>query len=150
MGLGYPSISTNNLLKDFTSSEVSWIASVTAITMIIGGLFSGYSCDKFGRKGTLIYTDIIAVASFLIISFARGKFLFYQLIFARVLIGFHVGMSTTAAVMYIAEICDAKVRGRLSMLSSPFFTAFGMVVIYFLGAVVTVSDFLQLDIKFNA
>lgn len=48
-------------------------------------------------------------------------------------------MSTTPAVMYTAEISPPEIRGRLSMLSSPFFTAFGMVVIYFLGAVVTVS-----------
>lgn len=58
---------------------------------------------------------------------------------ARVIIGLNIGMSTTPAVMYTAEICSPEIRGRLSMLSSPFFTAFGMLVIYFLGAVVAVS-----------
>lgn len=146
MGLGYPSISNDDLLKQFTPFEVSWIASVTAITMIIGGLFSGYSCDKVGRKRTLIYTDVIAIASFLLIAFANQKYFFIQLIIARLLIGLHIGISTTAAVMYTGEVCSPQVRGRLSMLSSPFFTAFGMVVIYFLGAVVAVSLILELTL----
>lgn len=135
IGLGYPSISTDQLLRVLTLDQVSWFASVTAIVCPIGGLLSGFLCDKFGRKGTLIFIDVIAIISFLLIGFAREEFLFVQLILSRIVIGFNIGVSTTPAVMYTAEICDPEIRGRLSMLSSPFFTAFGQLVIYFLGAV---------------
>jgi hypothetical protein len=40
--------------------------------------------------------------------------------------------------MYTSEVCHPDLRGRLTMLSSPFFTATGMVTIYFFGAVVAV------------
>jgi MFS family permease len=95
----------------------------------------------------LIFIDLIAIISFTLIGLASENFHFLQLLIARIIIAFNIGMSTTPAVMYTAEISPPEIRGRLSMLSSPFFTAFGMLVIYFLGAVVTVSDFLQLDKK---
>jgi hypothetical protein len=41
MGLGYPSISTDQLFKNLTPEQVSWFASITAIFCPIGGILSG-------------------------------------------------------------------------------------------------------------
>lgn len=143
LGLAYPSISTDQLLEKLTIDQASWIASVAAITCPIGGLLSGYFCEKFGRRGSLIFVDAIAIVSFLLIGFTRENFYFPQLMIARVIMGFNIGMTTIPAVMYTAEISSPEIRGRLSMLSSPFFTAFGMVVIYLLGAVVAVRSYID-------
>lgn len=141
MGLAFPSISTNQLLTELNAEQVSWFASITAIACPFGGILSGYVSEKFGRKGSLIFIDVIAVISWLLLGFSSyaGEFLFIQLLVGRLLIGFNIGMSTTPAVMYTSEVCDPALRGRLTMLSSPFFTATGMVLTYFLGAVVSVS-----------
>lgn len=149
MGLAFPSISTNQLLTELNSEQVSWFASITAIACPFGGLISGYVCEKFGRKGSLIFIDVIAIVSWLLLGLSNfsGEYLFIQLLIARLLIGFNIGMSTTPAVMYTAEVCDPALRGRLTMLSSPFFTATGMVMTYFLGAVVSVSWFLRLKFR---
>lgn len=145
MGIGYPAITTQLLLKDtsliLTESQVSWFASITAITCPIGGLLSGYMSDRIGRKRTLIVIDIIAIISWIIIGFSsknNAELLFIQLMISRTIIGIIIGMSTTPAVLYTSEVCDPKIRGRLTMLSSPFFTAFGMLLIYLLGYLIPV------------
>lgn len=149
MGLGYPAITTQLLLNDeilpLTESQVSWFASITAITCPFGGPLSGYLTDKFGRKGTLIIIDVLSIVSWLVIVFSsrdNHETLFIQLMIARALMGIAIGMSTTPGVMYTSEICDPKLRGRLTMLSSPFFTAFGMLIIYLLGFLIPVRTIL--------
>lgn len=146
MGLGFPAITTQLLLKDtnttLTESQVSWFASITAITCPIGGLLSGYLSDRLGRKRTLILIDLVAVISWLIIGFSSrtdSQLLFTELMISRTVIGVIIGMSTTPAVMYTSEVSDPKIRGRLTMLSSPFFTAFGMLLIYLLGYLIPVN-----------
>lgn len=146
LGLGYPAITTQLLLKDtnlsLSESQVSWFASITAITCPIGGLISGYLSDRIGRKRTLILTDVIAMISWIIIGFSSrtdSQVLFIQLMISRTIIGVIIGMSTTPSVMYTSEVCDPKIRGRLTMMSSPFFTAFGMLLIYLLGYLIPVN-----------
>lgn len=93
-----------------------------------------------GRKGTIIITDIMAIISWLLIGFSSktsAEILFLQLMIARSIQGMLIGMSTTPTVMYSSEVCDPKFRGRLTMLS-PFFTAFGMLIIYMLGFIIPV------------
>lgn len=145
MGLGYPGITSQLLRQDeaFTISQVSWFASITAITCPIGGPLSGFLCDKFGRRKTLIISDIVAIISWIIIGFSSsvsGDALFTQLMIGRAIIGFNIGMTSVPIVMYASEICHQSIRGRMTMLSSPFFTAFGVLTAYFLGYLISVSQ----------
>jgi MFS family permease len=145
MGLGFPASTTSLLLEDtitvLNDSQVSWVASITTIVCPIGGIFSAYLCDKFGRKCTLIVADIISIVSWAIIGFSSrsdSTLLFYELMIARVLIGLVCGMCTTPQALYSTEICHSNIRGRMNMLSSPFYTAFGMLAIYTLGYIIQV------------
>ncbi|KAG5672088.1 hypothetical protein PVAND_002243 [Polypedilum vanderplanki] len=143
MGLGYPAITSQSLLNELSESQISWFAAVTAILCPFGGLISGYLVEKFGRIGSLMIQDIVAIFSWLLIGLSRHsnpEYNFIQLMIARSLMGLVIGMSTTPGVMYTGEICDPKLRGRLTMLSSPFFTAFGMLLIYLLGYLIP-NDF---------
>lgn len=146
LGLGFPSIATHLLSKGdevvLTSSQVSWVASITAIASPFGCILSGFLSDKIGRRNTSIFLNCLAITSWIVIGFSSrndANILFIQLMIARVVIGVVIGMSTTPAVMYVSEVCHPTLRGRMTLLSSPFFTAFGLVVIYFLGYLVPVS-----------
>lgn len=147
IGLGYPAITTQLLLGDdadviLTPSQVSWFASVTAIACPFGGPLSGFLTDKIGRRNTLMVVNVIAIVSWIIIGFSShddSKLFFIQLMVGRSMIGVCIGMITTPAVMYSSEICHPKLRGRLTILSTPFFMAFGVVVAYFLGYLIPVS-----------
>lgn len=147
MGLGYPAITTQLLLRDnseiiFTSSQVSWFASITAISCPLGAPLSGFLTDKIGRIHTLMFVNIVAIVSWIVIGFSSrydADASFIELMIGRAMIGLNIGMTTTPTVMYVSEICHPSLRGRMTMLSSPFFTAIGLLTIYFLGYLIPVS-----------
>lgn len=147
MGLGYPAITSQLLLRSdadviLTPEQVSWFASITAIICPLGAPFSGFVTDKIGRRNSLILLNIISIISWLFIGFSSrvdSQAFFVQLMIGRAIIGFGIGMTTAPTVMYVSEVCHPKLRGRLTLLSSPFFTAFGLLMIYFLGYLIPVS-----------
>lgn len=150
MGLGYPAITSQLLLHDdadvyLTTSQVSWFASITAIICPLGGPLSGYFTDKIGRRKSLMLLSVTSLISWMIIGFSSRvdpEIFFIQLMLGRAIIGIGIGMTTAPTVMYVSEVCHPKLRGRLTLLSSPFFTAFGLLIIYFLGFMIPVSAFL--------
>uniref|UniRef100_A0AAG5DGI4 Major facilitator superfamily (MFS) profile domain-containing protein n=1 Tax=Anopheles atroparvus TaxID=41427 RepID=A0AAG5DGI4_ANOAO len=142
MGIGFPSIAMIELRNSTSSvvlseSEASWFASITAIMCPFGGLLSGYLLDKVGRKKTLYFINLISIVSWAIMSFASrsdSTTLFIQLIVARIIIGIAIGLSSTPASVYAAEVAHPNLRGRLTLLTA-FCTAIGMLSIYTLGYV---------------
>lgn len=145
MGLGYSAITCQALLREdlpLTSDQVSWFASVAAITCPIGGPLSGFCCEKFGRRPTILLMSALSTFSWLIIGLSSpsgSEWHFTQLMIARALIGLGIGMTTAPVVMYVSEVCHPSLRGRMTMLSSPLFTAFGLLTIYLLGYMIPVS-----------
>lgn len=147
MGLGYPAITTQLLLRvdsdvTLTASQVSWFASVTAIICPIGGPLSGFFTDRIGRRNSMMFISVVSIISWLVIGFssrADSQLFFIQLMIGRAIIGIGIGMTTAPVVMYVSEVCHPSLRGRMTLLSSPFFTAFGLLTIYFLGYLIPVS-----------
>jgi sugar porter (SP) family MFS transporter len=78
---------------------------------VLGSLFGGWPTDHFGRKKTLLGIGALYVVSALGCAFANGVGIF---IFARVLGGIGIGISTVVAPLYISEIAPAAYRGRLA------------------------------------
>ncbi|CAD5111611.1 DgyrCDS906 [Dimorphilus gyrociliatus] len=81
---------------------------------LIGGIVSyviaGLLVDKVGRKVTIIINCVIfTIASFLL-AFAQN---FSILIFARLLVGCAVSLSSVSTCIYMSEIAISKLRGRL-------------------------------------
>lgn len=147
IGHGFPATTSQLLLREdtgmtLTKSQVSWFASVTAIACIFGGPIAGFLTDNIGRKKTLLLINVISIISWTIIGFSSRvdvENLFIQLMIARVLIGIAIGMITPPAVMYSSEICHPKLRGGMTVLSTPFFTALGMLIAYLMGFLFPVS-----------
>lgn len=151
MCLGHPAITTQLLLKDkshlaLNSDQISWFASVLMITLPVGGIISGFLTEKFGRRKTMMIVNVLAVASWLILGFATrssADMLFAQMMVGRIIGGIMTGLASTPAVIYVSEICHPNLRGRMTLMSSPFNTALGICTIYLLGFLIPVSMIVQ-------
>jgi facilitated trehalose transporter len=140
-------MTTQLLLKDqsnisLSAEEISWFTSVLMITLPIGAFISGYITEKFGRRNAMIIINILAIISWIIIGFSsrtNRELFFIELLVGRVIGGIMTGMSSTPAVMYVSEICHPSLRGRMTLLSSPFNTALGLCTVYLLGYIFPVS-----------
>lgn len=120
MGLGFPSIAMIELTNStssvmLTENQASWFASVTSILCPFGGLLAGFLLDKIGRKKTLYFINIISIVSWAIMAFASKTdemLLFVELMVARVIIGLAIGLSSSPASVYAAEISHPISGGR--------------------------------------
>lgn len=110
-----------------------------------GGLLTGYLLDKIGRKMTLISVNIISIIAWGIMTFSissetNKNVIFIQLLISRVIIGLAIGMSSSPASVYSAEICHPDLRGRLTLLTA-LCTGIGMLFVYLLGYFIPVRNF---------
>ena len=88
----------------------TFIMSMALWGTVLGALFGGIPCDKFGRKKTLLWIGILYLVSALGSALAPDPYTFS---FFRFIGGVGVGASSVAAPIYISEISSAKNRGKL-------------------------------------
>ena len=91
----------------------AFIISIALWGTVIGALAGGYPTDKLGRKKTLIWVGIAFILSAIGTSLAPSPYIFSLF---RFLGGVAAGIGSIAAPAYIAEISQAKHRGKLGML----------------------------------
>lgn len=104
----------------------TFIMSMALWGTVIGALFGGIPCDRFGRRNTLIVIGILYLLSALGSALAPNPVVFSA---ARFIGGLGVGASSVAAPVYIAEITPARNRGKLGALYQ-FNIVFGILVAY--------------------
>ncbi|MDX1670944.1 MAG: sugar porter family MFS transporter [Balneolaceae bacterium] len=104
----------------------TFIMSMALWGTVIGALFGGIPCDKFGRKKTLFWIGILYLLSALGSGLAPGPYFFSV---SRFIGGLGVGASSVAAPIYISEITPAGNRGRLVALYQ-FNIVFGILVAF--------------------
>ncbi|XP_065316545.1 solute carrier family 2, facilitated glucose transporter member 1-like [Gordionus sp. m RMFG-2023] len=85
--------------------------SIFAISGMIGGLLSGYFCDRFGRKGCLLLNNGTAFLAAILMGCARAGHSYEMIIIGRLIIGFNCGVTSGAVPMYLAEISPVSLRG---------------------------------------
>ena len=88
----------------------TFIMSMALWGTVLGALFGGTPCDKFGRKKTLFWIGILYSISALGSALATDPYTFS---FFRFIGGVGVGASSVAAPIYISEISSAQNRGKL-------------------------------------
>jgi len=88
----------------------TFIMSMALWGTVIGSLFGGIPCDRFGRKKTLFWIGILYAASALGSGIASDPYMFS---FFRFIGGLGVGASSVAAPIYISEISSPENRGKL-------------------------------------
>ncbi len=91
----------------------TFIMSMALWGTVIGALFGGIPCDRFGRKKTLFWIGVLYFISALGSAFAVDPYMFS---FFRFIGGLGVGASSVAAPIYISEISSSKNRGKLGAL----------------------------------
>lgn len=113
-----------------------FIMSMALWGTVIGALFGGIPCDRYGRKKTLFWIGILYLVSAVGsgIAWSPASFSFFRFIG-----GLGVGASSVAAPTYIAEISSPANRGKLVALYQ-FNIVFGILVAffsnYFIGKIV--------------
>ena len=88
----------------------TFIMSMALWGTVLGALFGGIPCDKFGRKKTLFWIGILYLISAIGSALATDPYTFS---FFRFIGGVGVGASSVAAPIYISEISSAQNRGKL-------------------------------------
>ena len=103
-----------------------FIMSMALWGTVIGAIFGGIPCDRYGRKKTLFWIGVLYLVSALGSALAPDPYLFS---FFRFIGGVGVGASSVAAPMYISEIVGAKDRGKLVALYQ-FNIVFGILIAF--------------------
>ncbi|CAB3249768.1 unnamed protein product [Arctia plantaginis] len=99
--------------EPYTSTDISWIASVTYITAIIFGAPMGWLTDKYGRKAMTIVTTLSLIIYWQIKLLCLEP---WALILARAVAGIPCSSCYIVLPIYIKEISDIDLRGALGSL----------------------------------
>lgn len=105
----------------------TFIMSMALWGTVIGALFGGIPCDRFGRRKTLFWIGILYLVSALGSALAPDPYIFSA---SRFIGGLGVGASSVAAPIYLSEITPAHSRGKLTALYQ-FNIVFGILVAFF-------------------
>lgn len=104
----------------------TFIMSMALWGTVIGALFGGIPCDRYGRRKTLFWIGVLYFVSALGSAFSPDPYIFS---FSRFIGGLGVGASSVAVPIYISEITPAKNRGKLVALYQ-FNIVFGILIAY--------------------
>jgi len=77
---------------------------------IVGAAFGGWMNDKFGRKKSILLSDVLFFIGSIVMALAPSPWL---LIVGRILVGFGIGMASMTAPLYISEASPHSIRGAL-------------------------------------
>ncbi|XP_031354362.1 facilitated trehalose transporter Tret1-like isoform X2 [Photinus pyralis] len=92
------------------SEEVSWVASSPLLGFIVGSLTSSIPLKVIGPKWSLLSTSLPIAGCWLGIAFSRSA---EVLIGLRFLSGVCDGIIATVVPLYIGEVADKDIRGKL-------------------------------------
>lgn len=90
--------------------QQGWYVGCALVGSIIGVLFSGILCDRFGRKTTMFFSSIMFSISAIGCAFYTS---FDELVAYRIIGGVGIGIVSIASPLYIAELAVSQYRGRL-------------------------------------
>ncbi|XP_023170728.2 uncharacterized protein LOC111599335 [Drosophila hydei] len=91
--------------------QISWIGSLLGIGSVVGNLLAGLLQDRIGRKPVMLALTAPYVCFWLLSYFAQSVEYLYL---ARLLAGVTGGGGYIVLPIFISEISDAKIRGRLA------------------------------------
>ncbi|KAH9308355.1 hypothetical protein KI387_036266 [Taxus chinensis] len=101
--------------EDFESVDNSMVLQETIVSTAIGGAalgaaLGGKTCDRFGRKKSILIADVVFLFGSLIMASAPSPSI---LIGGRMMVGLGIGIASMAAPLYIAETSPSDIRGAL-------------------------------------
>ncbi|KAM1095577.1 hypothetical protein EV2_010748 [Malus domestica] len=129
--LGYSSAAESGIIEelDITLAEYSVFGAMLGIGGVVGGLVNGRITDIIGRIRTMWLSEIISIAGWLSIAFAKNAWL---LDFGRLLLGISSVLILYVGPIYIAEITPKDFRGRFTS-TNQLMSSCGFALMYFVG-----------------
>lgn len=112
---------------DVTTFQTEIIVSAVLIGAFLGALGSGKLADYYGRRAALLVAAIGYIIGSLLSAYAPNANI---LIFARIVVGVSIGISSYVVPLYISEIAPAEKRGGLIILNTVAVTG-GILISYF-------------------
>lgn len=110
--------------------EISWIGSVICIGGFTGTILFGKIAEMFGKKKALLLLMIPHCMFWIIVLMSTQV---YHLYIARIVAGLSGGGALRTISLFIAEISENNVRGRLGSLFVLFICA-GTLIVFIAGA----------------
>lgn len=100
------------MITEFTldNMQSQWIVSILYVGSCIGALTGGIICDTYGRKYTIMMTDIIFILGGYIMYISSSLYMIY---IGRIIIGYGVAVSGIADVSYLHEMSPNHIRGAI-------------------------------------
>ncbi|AHF75773.1 Sugar transporter [Sodalis praecaptivus] len=122
------------LQSKFTLSAdgIGWVTSSIIIGCILGVAIAGPLSDAIGRKKVLLLTALIFIFGVLGEALATSA---DMLVWFRIAVGIGIGVETTIAPLYIAEVSPAHIRGRLVSFNQ-LFNCIGNLAVFSVAAVI--------------
>jgi sugar porter (SP) family MFS transporter len=117
--------------------DFSWIGSVVPLGAAVACIPTGFFVDLVGRKNTMLYIAPPFVLGWILIIWPAAV---EMLIVGRFITGFCGGLFCVASPMYISELAETKIRGRLTSFYQ-FFTSTGVLLSYIIGAFASIFWF---------
>ncbi|KAJ2722852.1 hypothetical protein GGI07_003039 [Coemansia sp. Benny D115] len=118
---------------DLNSTQQEFIVGGTTLGAIVGGLFSGYFADRWGRRVITFLSSLVFILGALIMTFSKH---YSVLIGGRVVVGLAVGAASMVVPIYIGELAPKEFRGRLVTLNVLAITG-GQLIAYLLAWALT-------------
>lgn len=105
-----------SLRSHFALSEVQveFAASGLLYGCFLGALAAGILSDRFGRRSILRISALLFLLSAILASIPHT---FLEFIIARLLGGLGIGLASTIAPLYLAEVSPREIRGRIVTLN---------------------------------
>lgn len=126
-------LSSNQTDLDSKVTTIFSIAvSIWAIGGLVGGLIAGLLADRFGRKGSMLYNNIIAFIAAVLMGCSKPASSYILLIVGRFVSGINCGINTILPTMYLSEISSVAQRGALGVVHQ-FFVVVGILVSQVMG-----------------
>ncbi|XP_045487879.1 facilitated trehalose transporter Tret1-like isoform X4 [Pieris rapae] len=125
------------LLKEtdfqFNDEEIEWFYWITPIVLLVGTVFAGYICDKFGRRTSLLTATVVAAFGSIFAAFSSAIWMLYIM---EIFWTFSVATVWSVGNIYMAEIVDPDIRGGLT-LTTTFMYHFGSLLMVLIGKAVS-------------
>ncbi|XP_055299426.1 uncharacterized protein LOC129567002 [Sitodiplosis mosellana] len=116
----------------FTSEEVSWVGSIMNIGALCGTFTFGFINTFLGCKRAMIFLAMPSTIFWILIYFGDS---YNHILIARFFTGWTGGGIQTTIVLYIAEISNDNIRGRLGSIIQLSRNT-GILIAYIVGAIV--------------
>jgi len=101
-------------LTVFAPADFTMYAAVLNVGAVLGAFVGSSAMDRFGRKGALMLSAVPHMVAWGCMAFVSDRLLLQLL---RALTGFAVGMGSSVAPIYIAEIAPSALRGMFGTLT---------------------------------